>query len=641
MPVRKIIIYFALLFCAAVFSNAALAINDANTNKVKPLIETDSASSTPLSFLNKAAQSFSLFGSDPGNDLLPAEEAFPFLATVKGSNTVLLQWQTATGYYLYKDKFSVTIVKPASDKLQLVEINFPAGKEKHDESFGNSTVYYGDLTLQQKLSRTSTEATEIILTVGFQGCADIGVCYPPMKQTVTLQLPSANSPNANVIPTTDSGNSLSEQDQIAQSLSSNSIWLTSLSFLGFGLLLAFTPCVFPMIPILSGIIIGHGDKITTSKAFMLSLSYVFASALTYTVFGVLAGLFGSNLQASFQNPWIIGSFSLLFVLLSLSMFGLYQLQLPSGLQSKLSTLNPKSGKSSYINSGIMGALSALIIGPCVAAPLAGALIYIGQTGDAILGGFALFSLGIGMGIPLVIIGTSAGKFLPKAGNWMEPVKAVFGVLLLAVAIWLLERIIPATATLLLWAALFIISAIYLRATKSIEQLSGWQKLQKGLGTLLLIYGTVLVLGAASGGTNPMQPLANLNLGNNPNQQTSTLHFQRIKTLNELKQVLAQSSDKQQTVMLDFYADWCVSCKEMEHFTFTDPSVQLALRNTLLIQVDVTKNNDADRALLSEYGLIGPPAILFFKPGAGEQRSKRVIGFMNAERFNEHLNNTLR
>lgn len=641
MFVRKVTIRTVLLLSLTLLSSTSLAISDANTGNVKPLIETDSSSSTPLNFLNKAAQSFSLFGNDPADELLPAEEAFSFLTTVKDSNTVLLHWQTAQGYYLYKDKVSVTVVKPLSDDIQLIAISFPAGKEKHDETFGDSTVYYGNLTLQQKLSRTSTEATNITLTIGFQGCADIGVCYPPMKQTVTLQLPNTNSSNLSASSTIDSGDTLSEQDQIAQSLSSNSIWLTSLSFLGFGLLLAFTPCVFPMIPILSGIIIGHGDKITTRKAFMLSLSYVIASALTYTVFGVLAGLFGSNLQASFQNPWIIGSFSLLFVALSLSMFGLYQLQLPSGLQNKLSQLNPKSGKSSYINSGIMGALSALIVGPCVAAPLAGALIYIGQTGDATLGGFALFSLGIGMGIPLVIIGTSAGKLLPKAGHWMEPVKAVFGVLLLAVAIWLLERIIPATATLLLWAALFIISAIYLRAIKPDEQLSGWQKLQKGLGTVFLIYGIVLVLGAASGGTNPMQPLANLNLGNNSNQQTSTLHFQRIKTLDELKRILVQTSGNQQTVMLDFYADWCVSCKEMEHFTFTDSSVQSALRSTRLIQVDVTKNNDNDRTLLKEFGLIGPPAILFFKPEFGEQRSKRVIGFMNAERFNKHLQNTLK
>jgi len=565
--------------------------------------------------------------------LLEPDAAFSFFADVNDQQQITLNWRVADGYYLYQEKFNVTLLQPQGVKLQ--DIHFPEGKQHKDEIFGDTIVYYGDLTLVQALSTQLTQATDITVNVAFQGCADIGVCYPPMSKEVTLSLLAA--PTEATQPPTASSTNMSEQDQIASSLVGNAIRLTCLTFLGFGILLSFTPCVFPMVPILSGIIIGHGKDLTTRKAFYLSFSYVFASALTYAVFGILAGLFGSNLQATFQNPWILSFFSGIFILLALSMFGLYQIQLPNFIQNKLSELSQHQKHGSLWGSAIMGILSTLIVGPCVAAPLAGVLIYIGQTGDAVLGGLALFSLGLGMGIPLLIIGVSAGKLLPKAGHWMEPIKYFFGVLLLAVAIWLMERILPPGITLMLWAGLFIICAIYLKALDRLpDNASGWRKLSKGLGALFFIYGIILVVGAASGGSNPLKPLANFTSNQHNNSQQHSLAFQKITSIAELDSALLMAAENKQFVMLDFYADWCISCKEMEAFTFTEPAVQNALKNTLLLQADVTQNNDDDRLLLNNFSLIGPPAILFFDLNSVELKQSRVVGYMNPTDFIKQL-----
>ncbi|PHS72368.1 MAG: cytochrome C biogenesis protein [Cycloclasticus sp.] len=576
-----------------------------------------------------------LFGGNPtsSNQLLEPEQAFSFFAEVNNEQQIVLHWRIADGYYLYQDKVKTTLIKPKT--LELTRLNFPSGKLHNDETFGDTLVYYGDLTLMQTLTKPLSAPTDITIDVAFQGCADIGVCYPPMNKVVTLFLKPTTSNNTTVSQTPMTPD-ISEQDNIANSLISSTLLITCLTFLGFGLLLSFTPCVFPMIPILSGIIIGHGKELSTRKAFYLSLSYVIASAFTYALFGILAGLFGDNLQATFQNPWILSAFSGIFVLLALSMFGLYDLQLPATLQSKLSKLSQHQKHGSLWGSAVMGVLSTLIVGPCVAAPLAGVLIYIGQTGDAVLGGFALFSLGIGAGIPLVIIGTSAGKILPKAGHWMEPIKYFFGVLLLAVAIWLMERILPSAVTLILWAGLLIICAIYLKAIDQLgSNATGWQKLSKGFGLIFLIYGIMLIVGAASGGTNPFKPLANFNNPQSSTQQHA-LNFQRIKGLSELTASLNTATKNNQLVMLDFYADWCVSCKEMEAFTFSDPNVQSALQNVMLLQADVTKNDDENKALLKSFSLIGPPAILFFKPDIGEVSQRRVIGYMPADAFLQQI-----
>ena len=477
----------------------------------------------------------------------------------------------------------------------------------------------------------------ITLQAKFQGCADRGVCYPPMNQEISLDLPAALQNAARVQSAPPANDAvappvLSEQDRIVQSLRQDTLWMTLLSFFGFGLLLAFTPCVFPMIPILSGIIVGHGNRITTGRAFLLSLSYVIASAATYTVFGILAALFGSNLQTTFQQPWIIVLFSAVFVLLSLSMFDFYHLELPKSLQVKLHNSSERHRDGSLWGAAIMGSLSSLVVGPCVAAPLAGALIYIGQTGDAVLGGSALFTMGLGMGVPLLLLGASAGKLLPKAGNWLNSTKAVFGVIMLAVAVWMLERILPAPVTMLLWAMLLIIPAIYLSAIDPLpEQASGWRKLWKGVGLIMLSYGVLVLIGFSIGNTNPLQPLHGMGM-NTLQASNQGIAFERVASVTELETRIRQAQARHQPVMLDFYADWCTSCKEMEAYTFTDSKVKQALADFVLLQADVTKNSDDDKALLAKFNLIGPPGVLFFGADGQEDPSLRVIGYQDADTF---------
>ncbi|MFC1747721.1 protein-disulfide reductase DsbD [Pseudomonadota bacterium] len=570
---------------------------------------------------------------------LPPERAFIFSVDVVNHSQLAASWEITDGYYLYRDKFSFKL-KDSPDVL-LGTASLRKGKEKNDEAFGLMEVFYKEVTAQIPLIRQNDAPTDITLIVGYQGCAEIGFCYPPMKQEIVLTLPKVDSP-APPITTTTKTTPISEQDKYAQSLSEDSIIVSMLTFLGLGLLLTFTPCVLPMIPILSSIIAGQGKKITTSKAFWLSLTYVLAMSATYTAVGIMAGLFGGNLQAAFQNPWILGSFAALFVVLSLSMFGFYELQLPHKWQSKLTEMSNKQQGGSFIGVAIMGLLSALIVGPCLAAPLAGALIYIGQTGDAVLGGSALFALSIGMGIPLMIIGTSAGKLLPQAGPWMNIIKSIFGVLLLSVAIWMLDRIIPASATLALWGILLVTCAIYLGGLDRLQpEASGWHKLWKGMGIVFLIYGGTLLVGAASGGHDPLKPLTTFNTASaGTNSSTHALSFKQIKGLDELEQQVKLASQQGKASMLDFYADWCVSCKEMERKTFSDPNVQAILSNVVLLQADVTPNDDLDKALMAQYGLFGPPSILFFNAQGQELSQNRLVGFLDAESFIRHVRLTL-
>ncbi len=600
------------------------------------------ATITPSSqggFFSSLSQRLGFGGSE--DTFLQPEQAFALSTEVKDPYTLGVYFEIADGYYLYRDKFSFSLKD--ADGVELGAIDIPRGKEKHDEAFGLMEVFYHEVDISLALQRNNREATSLILVTKYQGCADAGFCYPPMKQETPLSLPAAKTPPPET--TTTAGGAakpfVSEQDRLARSLSDQSIVLSLITFFVLGLLLTFTPCVFPMIPILSSIIAGQGQNITTRKAFSLSLVYVLAMALTYTLAGIFAALAGENLQAAFQNPWILGTFALVFVALSLSMFGFYELQLPQSLQSKLTALSNKQQGGTYAGVAIMGFLSALIVGPCVAAPLAGALIYISQTGDAVIGGAALFALSLGMGTPLLLIGTSAGKWLPKAGPWMDAIKAVFGVLLLAVAIWMLERIIPGALALLLWAALFIVSAVYLGALEQLQpEASGWRKLWKGLGVIMLIYGSLLLVGSASGGRDLFQPLAGLSPGQSVAATTQgqqprggELTFQRIKGLDELNQALARAQQNNQRVMLDFYADWCISCKEMEALTFSNPRVQEALKDFVLLKADVTDNDEVDKALLNHFGLIGPPSILFFANGE-ELRPYRLVGFLNATEFEQ-------
>ena len=560
--------------------------------------------------------------------LLPAEQAFQFFATVKDAGTLHVNWEIAKGYYLYREKIQLELINATGIKLGNYSI--PNGTPGHDEEFGQVETFHNELGFDLPVIRTNNAAQKITLQAKYQGCADRGVCYPPMTKKIDLELPAAQEvapiASAKTMP------ALSEQDQIVQSLRHDSVAMTLFSFFGFGLLLSLTPCIFPMIPILSGIIVGHGDRITTTRAFLLSLSYVVASAFTYMMFGILAALFGNNLQTTFQQPWIIALFSAIFVLLSLSMFGFYELELPNSLKTRLHNSSEKYRNGSLWGAAIMGALSSLIVGPCVAAPLAGALIFIGQTGSAVLGGGALFVMGLGMGVPLLLLGASAGKLLPKAGTWLYSTKAVFGVIMLAVAVWMLDRILPPAATILLWAMLLILPAIYLNAIDPLpENSSGWRKLWKGVGLMMLAYGLLLLIGFSMGNNNPLKPLQGFS-ATNAQAAERGVAFERVASLSALEARIQQASANHQPVMLDFYADWCISCKEMEAYTFTDPKVKQTLAGFVLLQADVTKNSDDDKALLAKFNLIGPPATLFFGVDNQEKAAHRVIGYQDAKAF---------
>jgi thiol:disulfide interchange protein DsbD len=584
------------------------------------------------------------------DDFLAPEEAFQFEAKVTGPDSLQVRWTIAEGTYLYEEKMDLALEE--ADAVAVGSYQLPAAEIKSDTvrpdgSIGDVAVYHGVIEANLPLLRGDVEPTTVTLVARYQGCAERGICYPPQTTKVRLDLPQAAAAvslpaaaAASAVPATEppAGAPISEQDRIAQVLAGGNLWFIVPAFFGFGLLLAFTPCVFPMIPILSGIIAGQGVNITTRKAFVLSLVYVLAMALTYTIAGVLAGLFGANLQAAFQDPWILSAFALVFVALAMSMFGFYELQLPSSLQSKLTEISNKQEGGTLAGVAIMGFLSALIVGPCVAPPLFGALIYISQTGDAVLGGVALFALSLGMGAPLIAIGTSAGKLLPRAGAWMDIVKAVFGVLLLAVAILLLERIVPAAVAMLLWGLLLICSAVYMGALTQLQPgSSGWSKLWKGLGVFLLVYGTLMVVGAAAGGKDTVQPLRGLALGGAGGAALEHPAFARVKTVDDLDREVAAAATAGKPVMLDFYADWCVACKELERYTFSDPEVIAEMQRFVLLQADVTANDAQDQALMQgRFGIPGPPAILFFDAEGQEQPGYRIVGFKPAGEFAEHL-----
>jgi thioredoxin:protein disulfide reductase len=584
-----------------------------------------------ISQLFKQFQGIKLNLFQDQDELLPPDQAFQFFASIKDVNTIQVTWEIAENYYLYRDKIDLALLDAVDTRIGNYSI--PRGIPEEDEAFGKVEIFLDQLSFDAPLIRQSSEPSTINLQAKYQGCAVRGVCYPPMQKTLVLQLPAAQKTAAAAIGSAPK--ELSEQDQIIQSLHQDTLWLTLISFFGFGLLLSFTPCIFPMIPILSGIIVGQGKNITTRRAFFLSLSYVLASAVTYTVFGIIAALFGSNLQSVFQEPWVIILFSTVFVLLAFSMFGFFTLEMPKAIQARLHNSSETHRDGSLIGAAIMGALSTLIVGPCVAAPLAGALIYIGQTGDAVLGGSALFMMGLGMGFPLLMLGASAGKLLPKAGHWLNSTKAIFGVIMLAVAVWMLERILPSSITMLLWAVLLIIPAIYMSAIDPLpENVTGWRKLWKGAGLMMLTYGILLLIGLSMGNSNPLKPLQGVGLATAATEQP--LPFQRITSVRELDERLLQAHNNNQWVMLDYYADWCITCKEMEHYTFTDPQVQQRLSKFILLQADVTKNSAADQELLKRFSLIGPPAILFFAPGQNESSEFRIIGYQDVETFISHL-----
>lgn len=561
------------------------------------------------------------------DSLLPPGQAFQLTSSVKQPDRLLLSWDIADGYYLYRNKIKFASL---TSGIKTQTASFPIGQTKQDQFFGEVEIYHDHLALEIPLLREDLEYDRLVLEVSFQGCAEVGVCYMPVRQSLVFDLPDKHPGGWGMTSAAEHFTPfISEQDSIAASLAGRSLWLIILSFLGFGLLLAFTPCVFPMIPILSGIIAGQGARITIRKAFVLSLAYVLASAVTYTLFGVLAGLFGGNLQAFFQEPWVIIAFSAIFVLLALSMFGIFHLQAPAFIQTKIALISARQRRGNLLGAAVMGMLSALAVGPCVTAPLAGALIYIGQTGDAWVGGLALFSLGLGMGLPLLVIGTSAGKLLPKTGAWMNGTKAVFGIGLLAVALWLLARVIPPVLSQLLWGALLVVPLLYL----------GWKKLWKSAGLVASTYVLLLLVGIATHQQRDAMQL--LCVAAVACEEPSALPFKKIESVDELQQTLAEAHVQGRWLMLDFYADWCVACKEMALYTLSDPKVRDALSPVVLVQVDVTQNLPAESALLKKFALIGPPAILFFGPDQREHESYRVIGYMKTEQFLARLGQVFR
>ena len=618
------------------------------------------AGGDPLTELAALGQDLGIgIGED---DILSPEQAFQVAAYGTDGSRLQVQWTIADGTYLYQNKVKLSL---EADGVQLGSYELPRPDIKKDSikpdgSIGDVAVYHHMIDLDIPLVRSNTDATTVTLTASYQGCAERGICYPPQKQVFKIDLPAASGattvaaasvaqPAATATTaSTPAGTTQarqSEQDEIASMIAGQSTWVVVGAFFLIGLGLAFTPCVFPMIPILSGIITGHGSSITARKAFMLSLVYVLAMALTYTVAGVFAALAGENLQAMLQNPVAITIFAMVFVALAFSMFGFYDLQLPSGLQSKLTEISNKQEGGSLVGAGIMGLLSALIVGPCVAPPLAGALIYIGQTGDAVLGGLALFAMSMGMGAPLIAIGTSAGKLLPRAGAWMDTVKAVFGVVMLGVAIYLLERIISPVAAMLLWGALLVVSAIYMGAISHLpEDASGWRKLWKGVGVAMLIYGTLFFIGAAANGNDTLQPLRGVVLGGvggGGSAAEQHVTFKRVKTVADLNAALAAARTEHKAVMLDFYADWCIYCKLMEKNTFPDPAVSEAMSKMVLLQADVTDNDDDDRALQQHIGIPAPPAMIFWGPDGAERRHLRLLGFKGPDEFAPHLTEALK
>ncbi len=576
-----------------------------------------------------AQADFLSFGSKKPS-FLPADQAFALEVHAVDQRTLLASFKVTPGYYLYRGKISFNI---ADSKARIGRVDLPRGEPKTDPNFGEIEVYHQ--SFQAEIVLEQADATKpVTLNASYQGCSDQGLCYPPVEKTFAVQLAPTLSA-ATTAPAATPGVAANDGSHIARILREGSFWLVVSFFFGAGLLLALTPCVFPMIPILSGIIVGRGHKITHAHAFLLSLAYVLGMAITYAIAGVAAGYSGNLLSNALQTPWVLGSFGALFVLLSLSMFGFYEIQLPSALQSKLTDTSNRLHGGHLTGVFAMGALSAIIVGPCVAAPLAGALLYISQTHDAVLGGVALFALALGMGAPLLIIGTSAGALLPKAGAWMEAVKRFFGVLMLAVAIWIVSPVIPVGAQMLLWAALLIFSAIGLHALDPLPlHARGWHKLGKSIGILSLLLGVAYLIGALSGARDILRPLGNI--GHATAETPATLNFNRIKSSAELDARIAAAGGK--TVVLDFYADWCVSCKEMERFTFADPAVQARLRNAVLLQADVTANSLEDKALLQRFQLFGPPATLFFDAQGLEKADFRVTGYQDAPQFLQSLTN---
>lgn len=546
--------------------------------------------------------------SHAADDFLEPEKAFQFSARMLDAKTAEVTYKIADGYYMYREPFAFK-----ADGATVGTPVIPPGKIKFDETFQKDVETYRTTVVITVPVEASGEFT--LTSIG-QGCADKGLCYPPMESQARL------SPDGVIQASTSAGNAIAggdtEMGRIEASLKSGKLLAILPLFLLLGIGLAFTPCVLPMVPILSSIIVGEGQHVSRARGLALSAAYSLGMALVYTVLGVAAGLIGEGLAAALQNPWVLSAFAVLMVILSLSMFGVYELQMPASIQTKLAQASGQQSSGKFVGVFVMGAISALIVGPCVAAPLAGALLYISQTRDVVIGGSALFAMAAGMSVPLLLVGVSAGALLPRAGLWMESVKLFFGVLMLALALWIVTPVIPGWVPMIGWAVLGLGYGGYLMWAER----RGW--LAKVFGLVILAFGLVQLVGVTTGGRDPLEPLAHLTGG------AHKVEFKRVKSIAELDAAIAQGKGK--IVMLDFYADWCVSCKEMEKLTFSDSRVQAQFANMVLLQADVTANNDDDKALLKRFRLFGPPGIIFFDKQGREIQGGRVIGYQDADKF---------
>ncbi|HEY1492214.1 MAG TPA: protein-disulfide reductase DsbD [Steroidobacteraceae bacterium] len=586
-----------------------------------PALALDAGSPAPAAPSGLAAA----LAKSGGDDFLQPDQAFRADAVPEGSDRVRLNFEIAEGYYLYRARLKVAT---ASHAAQLGAPQMPEGQVKNDEYFGRQEVYHHELRVLVPVARASGGALKLPLEVTYQGCADKGLCYPPITKTFTVELAGgAGSAAAGATGLGNgSGAGASEQDRFANLLRNAPLLGMLGAFYLAGLLLSFTPCVLPMVPILSGIIFGGGKSVSTGRAFSLSLSYVLGMALTYTVAGLAAAAAGKQVQALFQQWWVLALFAALFVALALSMFGLFTVQMPAAIQTRIASVSNRQSSGSMGGVAVMGALSALIVTTCVGPALVGALVVISETGQMVRGGAALFVMSIGMGTPLLAVGASAGRLLPKAGPWMELVKKLFGVMMLAVAAWMLARITPERLTLLLWAVPAVAMAWLLwtqRATRS--KVSAFAL--RTVGIVAGVYGVALVTGAALGNADPLAPLPVT-----ARSHSHDLPFRPIASLADLEREVAQARAAGKSVLVDFSADWCTSCKEMERYTFTDATVQVALARTVLLRANVTENNADDQALLKHFGIFGPPTIAFYGTDGQERAQYRVVGYMKADAF---------
>ena len=667
----------AVLLVAAVAGQTAAEAAVTST-ATDPVASTSSSTGSASSLTPKgidAVLGASKAKSGSGDDFLPPDEAFRFAAIPDGPDHVRLIWQIADGYYLYRTRVKAATT---SDQAQLGALEMPTGETKSDEYFGKQEIYHHELVAGVPVARASAAELALPLQVTYQGCATAGLCYPPITKEITVSMPSSNGggaagsaagagagnfSSASGASAASSGGSVSgltsaaggaatgvsgsagssdassatgayvsEQDRFATLIKSGNTFLMLGGFFLAGLVLAFTPCVLPMVPILSGIIAGQGKNVTTGRAFALSLTYVLGMAFTYTIAGALCAAAGKQVQTVFQQPWILALFAALFVALALSMFGLFTIQMPAAIQTRVANVSNQQSAGTFGGVALMGILSALIVTTCVGPALVGALIVIGQTGQIARGAAALFAMSIGMGTPLLIVGASAGKLLPKAGAWMDTVKKLFGVMMLAVAAWMLARIIPERLALVLWAIPALVCAWLLITEVRKRSAATW--VVRFVGAAAGVYGLALITGSALGSTDPLAPFASRLA------HQHELPFRTIKSVADLQREITQAKSEGKTVLVDFSAKWCVSCKEMEKYTFTDTAVKTALDRTVLLRADVTDNDAEDQALLKHMGIIGPPTIAFYGVNGEERANYRVVGFMKADAFASHAREAL-